>query len=65
MRYYFHSLYQAKVSYTHLQQQNYKYLEDAVASATEKLFCEDPLNLANPCTFLLEQLPDSPDGALK
>ena len=65
VRYYCHPFYQVKGAYTHLHQQSYTDLEYAVAAATAKVFYYDTLNLAIPCTFLLELLPDPTDGALK
>ena len=65
VRYYCHSLYQAKGDYARLHQKSDKDIEDTVAAATAKVFYDYPLNLAIPYTLLLERLPDPPDGALK
>ena len=42
-----------------------KDIEDAVSDGTDKLFYDDPLNLAIPYTFLLKRLPEPPDGPFK
>ena len=46
-------------------QKSDKDLYDAVAAATVKVIYDDPLNFAIPYTFLLERLPDPPDGSIK
>ena len=65
MRYYFQSFYQAEGVYAHLHQQSDKDIEDAVIAVTDKVFYDDPLDLAIPYTLILERLPDPPYGALK
>ena len=65
MRYYWQSFYQAKGDYDNLHQKSDKDIEYAVAVATDKVFYDDPLNLAIPYTFLLKHLPEPLDGALK
>ena len=65
VRYYCHSLYQAKGDYAHLHQKSDKDIEDTVGAATAKLFYDDPLNLDIQYAFLLERLSDPPDDALK
>ena len=65
VRYYCHSLYQAKGGYDHLYQKSDKDIEDAVAYSTAKVFYDDPLNLAIPYTFILGRSHKPPDGALK
>ena len=65
MRYYCHSFYQGKGAYARLHQQSGKDIEDAFSDATDKVFYDDPLNLAIPYAFFLERLPEPSDGALK
>ena len=52
-------------AYARLQQQSDKYIEDAFAAATAKLFYDNPLNLAIAYILLLVRLTDPPDGAFK
>ena len=65
VRYYWHSLYQAKGDYAHLHQQSDKDLEDEVAAATAKVFYDDLLDLDIPYNLFLIRLPDPPDDALR
>ena len=65
VRYYCHSLCQAKRAYDHLHQQMDNNIEDSVAAANDIVIYDDPLNLEIPYIFLLESLPEPPDGALK
>ena len=57
--------YQGKGAYARLHQQSGKDIEDAFSDATDKVFYDDPLNLAIPYAFFLERLPEPSDGALK
>ena len=59
------SSYQVQGAYAHLNQRHEKDLDEAVAAATTLVFYNDPLRLAVPCVYLLEILPEPPDGLLK
>ena len=59
------SSYQVQGAYTHLNQRHEKDLDEAVSAATTLVFYNDPLRLAVPYEYLLEMLPEPPDGLLK
>ena len=59
------SFYQTRGVYTHLNQRIEKDLDKAVADATVAVFHDDPLLLAISYVFLMERLPEPPDGFLK
>ena len=59
------SFYQTRGAYAHLNQRIEKYLDEAVANTTVAVFHDDPLRLAIPYVYILERLPEPPDGYLK
>ena len=59
------SSYQVQGAYSHLNQRHEKYLDEAVAAATTLVYYNDPLRLAVPYVYLLEMLPEPPNGLLK
>ena len=64
-RYYCHSFYRVQGVYAHLNQSNEKDLDEAIQTATAIIYYDDPLHLAIPYEFLLERLPEPPDGITK
>ena len=52
-------------AYAHLNQIHEKDLDEAVAAATTLVYYNDPLRLAAPYVYLLEMLPEPPNGLLK
>ena len=59
------SSYQVQGVYAHLNQRHEKYLDKAVAAATTLVFYNDPLRLAVTYVYLLEMLPEPPEGLIK
>ena len=59
------SSYQVQGAYAHLNQRHEKDLDEAVSAATTLVYYNDPLRLAVPYVYLLEMLPESPDGLIK
>ena len=59
------SFYQTRGAYAHLNQRIEKDLDEAVADATVAVFHDDPLRLAIPYVYILERLPEPPDGYIK
>ena len=57
--------YQVQGEYAHLNHRHEKDLEEAVSAATTLVFYNDPLRLGVPYVYLLEILPEPPDGLLK
>ena len=59
------STHQVQGAYAHLNESHEKDLDEAVAAATTLVFYNDSLRLAVPYVYLLEILPEPPDGLLK
>ena len=59
------SSYKVQGAYAHLNQRHEKDLDKAVAAANTLVYYNDPMRLAVPFVYLLEMLPDPPDGLLK
>ena len=64
-RYSCHSFYQVQGVYAHLHQSSEKDLDEAIQTATAIIYYDDPLRLAIPYEYLLEWLPEPPDGITK
>ena len=59
------SFYQVQGAYARLNQRQEKDLDEAVAAATTLIYYNDLLRLTFPYVYLLEMLPEPPDGLLK